>query len=242
MASSYRRPGPRSGAHLRPFRPAGAAQRERCRGRLPCKGRLCALLRSGMGPGSGSGATPAFARAGCGDGPAIGSGQRPLVSRPGSIPSSPALFSLPRLRGRAGVGGRLSARRAFPGGHGWVPATFRDYGRKRSSRRPPPDVALMQQVPEIGIRRIADAAGDGQDGPAVQSRAALPEGIRNEESTSERRPHNGHYGKLLRLSKDGGGAVATPTPPRTAAAEGGPGIRPVTPPPPFQATSIRSRS
>ena len=28
MASSYRRPGPRSGAHLRPFRPAGAAQRE----------------------------------------------------------------------------------------------------------------------------------------------------------------------------------------------------------------------
>ena len=35
MASSYRRPGPRSGAHLRPSRPAGAAQRERCRGRPP---------------------------------------------------------------------------------------------------------------------------------------------------------------------------------------------------------------
>ena len=31
----------------------------------------------------------------------------------------------------------------------------------------------------------------------------LPEGIRNEESTSERRPHKGHYGKLLRLSKGG---------------------------------------
>ena len=32
---------------------------ERCRGRPPCNGRLCALLRSGMGPGSGSGATVA---------------------------------------------------------------------------------------------------------------------------------------------------------------------------------------
>ena len=172
--------------------------------------------------------TPSAPAPSTGSGQALDTRLAPLLGMRGSERTARAFFSLPRLprtavrgkRGRAGVGGRLFARRAFAGlcpplaparkrGRSF-PAGMDGFRRlsgtmagsaPAAGRRPMLRSCNMSRKSASGGLRAR--RGTGRMALLSNPGRLLPEGIRNEESTSERRPHNRHYGKLLRLSKGG---------------------------------------
>ncbi len=81
-----------------------------------------------------------------------------------------------------------------------------DTGPLLPPARSPSGAALLQECNRIGKSSFDGLRARRRAGRMAASSnpgRLLPEGIRNEESTSERRSQNWHYGKSLRLSKGG---------------------------------------